>query len=365
MTRAMTPASSWGPGQSTRVTPASASSGGASPGRRAPVAAGLSAASTRAARAAGAAGDAGARPFPDVAVRDTQMVEQPGHAELGMGGLQRLPRFVVGVPVQARQHHASPGQAGHRLEQVGGGGDAAGGAGGDDGPLRRRLAPGVRLGPEKQVAAHHGVDAALLGEDGGPAFGDDPEEPQGDPPVVGELFGHQVGEGVETEPFGVHLIEQPGQFGGQTGGLVRRRAPSLEGEHQPGQQQVSAQAGNFRGNPYSALRPAAGRLPQPGEDQFVLVHVAKRRQPRQQQGPAAALAQEGLAQGAAGAPGGEENGGLGQGLGPAADPGVETGGQGVDEGYAGGNAIDGRSGRAFRRRGAAHRRLFPAKRART
>ena len=182
--------------------------------------------------------------------------------------------------------------------------------------------------------------------------------------MVGELLGHQLREGVERQPFGVHLIQQPGQFGGQTGGLVRRRAPSLEGQHQPGQQQVPAQAGNFRGNPESALRPAAGRrLPQPGEGQLVLVHVAERRQPRQQQGPAAALAQEGLAQGAAGAPGGKENGGLRQGLGPAAHPGVETGGQGVDEGHAGGNGVDGRSVRAFWRRRAAHRRLFPAKRA--
>ena len=82
------------------------------------------------------------------------------------------------------------------------------------------------------------------------------------------------------------------------------------------------------------IRIGGATLDPPGLD-LLGVHIAKRHQARQQQGGAVRVAQEGVAQGQAGAPGGQQQGEVHEGVRRASEALTQAEGQAVDEGHAG------------------------------
>ena len=278
---------------------------------------------------------------------ETQPRQQPFDGELRMGGLQPLPVIVSRVAVESGEDDPAPRKPRHHLQEVGRGRDGAGGAGGDHRIGGRLAAPGLGLGLQHQVAPGRRVDRAFLGQDPGPMVGQDAEEFEGDLPVRGIGLGHQVGESVEAEPLDLHLIQETTELGGKLRRLVRARcrgatpvrrlesAPPLENE--PGESQATAQLRHRRLEVEAAGRP---RFLRAGKRQLVLVEIADRHHPRQQQRPAPGLPEERLAQRPAGAPCREQEGVAAQGEGIASGLGEHARSERVEEGDARWNRVD-------------------------
>ena len=283
-----------------------------------------------------------------------EALQQDRQAVLRMGrfGANRFPDRRVGREIEAGQHDLPPRQAGHGFDQGGAGGDASGGAGGDHRICRGRRPPGLGLAFEKPPPAFGGTDGPLGGLDLGPVVGQDSQEIQRLLPVLGIALGRQVGQGIEIQALGLDLVQEPGQLGGQAGGLVLaggvvgtllRAGP---GQDEPRQQKLPAQRRDRRRQVVFA--PGARQALLGAQQQLVLVQVAQWPHPRQHERPAARGAQEGLAQSAAGAPGRQQDQGVGQGQGFAAPAVQDAAGQGIDEGGSGGDRIDGRPRAAHR-----------------
>ena len=283
-------------------------------------------------------GHAGGRPRPNLMAAEAHALEQLRHAILRMGGLQRVPGRVVGAGVEPGKDQRAARQPGHRRQKSGGGRHAASRARGDDGVGGRRVLPRARLGLQEQIAPLGRVDAALFFENARPGFGEDREEPEGDFPVFGEAVGNQIRQAPEVEPLRVHLIEKARQLGRQPGRLIGRNAlVAVHGADQAHQQQLPAQR---RDGERDLGVGRERRLAGPVESQFVLVDVAQRHHPRQQQRPAAAPPQKRIGQRPAGATGGQQDRDGRQHGGLVADRRVYAGHQGVDEGQPGTDRID-------------------------
>ena len=291
--------------------------------------------------------EAGRLPVLNLLPGETQPGQQPFDGELRMGGLQPLPVLLSGVAVEAGEDDPAPGKPRHHLQEVGRGRDGAGGAGGDHRVGGGPTTPGLGLGLQHQVAPGRRVDAAFLGQDPGPMVGQDAEEFEGDLPVRGIGLGHQLGEPVEAEPLDLHLIQETAELGGKPRRLIRARrrgaapvrrpesAPPLENE--PGESQATAQLRHRRLEVEAAGRP---RLLRAGKRQLVLVEIADRHHPRQQQRPAPGLPEERLAQRPAGAPRRQQEGVAAQGEGIASGLGEHARGERVEEGDSRWNRVD-------------------------
>ena len=274
---------------------------------------------------------------------------------------QQAPAFVVGVLIEAGQDDAAARQAGHGREQISGRGNAAGRSGRNHLAGRRRSGPAFGLGGQEPVAPIRRVDCALLGQALGPAAGDEAQEIEGDLPMLGIIGGHQPIEVGEIQPLGLNLIDQARQFGGEANGMVRVEATARLLDDQFGQQQAAAQFGD-RGRHGQGLgiRRRLGHC----ERQLVLVHIADRRQARQQHRLARAQAQEGFGQGADGAPGRQQDAVVGQGQGVVTRLVQDAPGQGIEKRHArrdGVNAGPGRPGRGGGRFGLRHRGRHPGR----
>ena len=146
-------------------------------------------------------------------------------------------------------------------------------------------------GVEQAAPAQARVEAALLGQDRGPTLAQQLEEGQRLLPVLGEIARHQLVEPAQIDLLVVQLVEELLQLAGQPHRLLVRH-PRAAREHEAGQQQAT---------PDRADRRRQGQLQLGVEQQQGLVGLADRQQAGQQQGLAAAQAQEGIAGGEAGA----------------------------------------------------------------
>ena len=254
-------------------------------------------------------------------------------------GGRRCPAILVHLLIQAGQHDAALGEVGDHFEQVGGRRDRAGRSGGDDRAGGRVGAPCVGLRLQDQIAPLGGVDGAFQLQDGRPDLGQDLQEFQRDLPVLGVFLRHQIGEAVERHAFRMHLIQQPRQFGGQTGGLIGCDALAVLRQDGAAQQQLPAQAGECGGQVERAGQ--AGDFLQ-RQAQFVRVDVAERAHARQQLRRSARQAEERFAERAAGAAGRQQDAVLGEGQGAAFGlrAGEDAGRQRVHEGHAGWDGED-------------------------
>ena len=245
-------------------------------------------------------------PGHDRGARQVQPLQQAGQGVLGVAlvAADRLPAEIVAAGVETRQHQHALGQAGDHLQKRPGGGNRAGGTGGDHRPRRRFRPPRRRLGRQHPVAPGGGVDGALVCENPRPALGEDGEKAEGELPVAGIVLGHQPGEAVEAQPFGLDLIQQMGEVGGQAHRLGGGGGEIGGTENDPRQQQSPAEVVDGRRQVEAAGQPRQLLQRQP---QFLGVEIAQRRHGGEQQGPAAGAPQEGFAQRAAGAPGRQQH----------------------------------------------------------
>ncbi len=125
--------------------------------------------------------------------------------------------------------------------------------------------------------------------------------------MCGVIVGHQGAHRRELEALGRDLIEQPRQLARELGGVVGMGR--VGGEDQPGQQQLAPQARQRR----RQLDVGRVEFVDVGAQlDLVAVDVAERQHARQQQRRAVGVAQEGVAQGTAGAPGRQQDGDAGQ-----------------------------------------------------
>ena len=290
------------------------------------------------------------RPGRDRAARHAQRCQELPEPELRVARAEGGPALVVQLRVEAGQHQRALGQARHHRQQLRRRRNAAGAAGGDHRVARWPGGPGARLPGEQPVAPLRRVEGALLGQDLRPLFGDDGEELQGELPVPREFVRHQGGELCEGQALDLDLIDEPRECRRQTHRLVgadRVPGPLL---YLPRQQHAPAQGRDRRRHLGLGVRlgPGAGGLEQ---GQLVLVDIAHRQEPRQGQGPAPGPAQEGVAQGTAGAAVRQQYKGPGQRQrlvrgAPSVD---QPGGQGVDERQTRFNVVDrGRCGHGIR-----------------
>ena len=163
----------------------------------------------------------------------------------------------------------------------------------------------------------------------------------------GQFGGRQFGQAVEGQPLGLGLVEQPRQRLGEQHGLLRRGI-ALPLQDQPGEQQLPLQFGNRRRR--LEQRTVLGRqVLAGGERKIVLVDIADRAHPGQQQGRAAAQPQEGLAQGAAGAARRQQDQDRRQAFGRAAETVEQAACEGRDEIPLGRDGVDASGGPAVRR----------------
>ncbi len=253
-----------------------------------------------------------------------------------MGGLQRLPAFLIEVRVQPGKNHGTLGQARHRPQQPGGGRRRAGGAGGDHRMVRRRGLPAGDLAIDEPGAPGNRLHEPELVQQLWPDFGDDRKQVQHLLPMIGKILGRQIRELLERQFLDLHLIEQPGQIAGQGNGIGLR--PVAVG--------LAQQAGDDQQAPHrrNGRRQIKGRVLAifPGAvfgHQVVFVDVADGAQARQQQGTPAAHPCKGVRQRPAGAPGGQQHGHVGQGLRPARLL-QQAGGERIQERRARGNRVD-------------------------
>ncbi|WP_430436080.1 hypothetical protein [Oceanibaculum nanhaiense] len=245
-------------------------------------------------------------PVGDLPAGDAEMAQQPGQAKLRMAfvGLDLLPGGIVAQAVEAGQHHHALRQAGDHFQQVAGRRDTAGGAGGDHREAGRAGAPERTLRVQQPVAPLRRVQRAIFFQQLGPGLGDDAQEIQRDLPVLRIFRRHQPGQLVEGQPLGLHLVEQPRQFGCQPYRLVRAARPILQPlaqlQDQAGEQQLPLKRRDCRRDVGCG---AARCLRLALHLDLVGIQVAQRHHARQQQRPAVGQPQEGLAHGAAAAPG--------------------------------------------------------------
>ena len=179
--------------------------------------------------------------------------------------------------------------------------------------------------------------------------GEDGEEPQRLLPVLGIVLGRQVLQPVEVDALDLHLVEQAGELGRQPRRLVGLR-PGLGIAHRQdgaGQQQLAPQRRQRRRQLEGS---AAARRLRHGERQLVGIEIAERQQSRQQQRPALAATQQRLLEGPQAAAGRQQHGVAGERERIARGPRQQLRRQGIDEGDAGRNGVEG--GRGFR--GAGH-----------
>ncbi len=246
-------------------------------------------------------------PARDVAGAGLHRGDQPLHPGLrmrlrGRGGARLRPQRRV----EAWQHHQARGQPRHREQQPRHRGDAARGAGRDHVMVGRRVAPGGLLGAQQGDLAGAGVHLAALREQRRPHARHDREEPGRHLPVLGEAHLHRVRQRLgEVDLGAVRLVEQPRQLGGQGPGAVggaRRPVAAVEPEDQPRQDREAMHRLDRRRQGQRA-----------GERERRLVERAQRHDPRQQQRPAAGLAQERVGQRPRRAPCGQQHQGARQG----------------------------------------------------
>ena len=169
-----------------------------------------------------------------------------------------VPRRIIEVGIEPRQHHGAMGQAGDGGDQPGGRRHRAGGAGGDHRPIALFGEP-FRLGGDQPVAARRRFDPAALGEHGGPILARDLEEPQRQLPVRVERVRHQFVEPVPRHLPGRHVVDQPRQVvgkresgGGRVGDQRRARCGAYVRlgrpfAHQFGEQHAPLQAAKALG----------------------------------------------------------------------------------------------------------------------
>ena len=304
----------------------------------------------------------------DLLARHPDMAEQPGKPILGMAFRQSVPGLGGKFGIEARQHHAAAIQAGDHGQQVSGRRDRTGGARRHHPIGRWMRRPGRAMGGQQLVAPLGGTDGPLFGQFPGPEFGQDLEEFQGRLPMLGKVVGNQIGEPLETEAFGLHLIEQAGQLTSQFRRLpgVGRGRPgaAAEGHHQAGQDQLPAQTADHRRKQLRILGPrSAGRSRSlggvAGDQQLILIEITQRHHAGEQQGLAPRCPQECVAQGPYRAAGRQHHRhpGQRQGIVPAvivpmvaADPCKQPPGQGIDEGNAGIDGVDARARGAHKSR---------------
>ena len=198
--RAMTSASSCGPGQSIRLRPSIAA--GDSGGRlrhRSLDAAGRSASNTQSAPRGRRAAACRRRKLLDL--RGVKR-EAPQQARQQMLRVRRVlgdlpPGLVVAVARDAGQDDHPVRQRGDGGDEIGDRRQAAGDAGGDDRMRRRMMEPVIRLRPQHAVAPLGRVETADLGERKRPIFAHDIEECEHPLPMLGVLLRHERGEIVE------------------------------------------------------------------------------------------------------------------------------------------------------------------------
>ena len=218
---------------------------------------------------------------------------------MALVGFDRRPACRIEMAVEARQDDLPVGQRRDPREQVGGRRNAAGRAGGDHRMVRRGLGPAPLQPLQQQVAPRRRVHRCVLFQHRGPSLGDDLQKIERLLPMDRQFFRRQLRQAVEGEPLGLRLIEQSRQCLGEQHRLFGRGV-TLPLEDQPGQHELPLQLGN-RGRRLEQRIVLGRQVFAGGERKIVLVDIADRAHPRQQQGRAAAQPQEGLAQGAAGA----------------------------------------------------------------
>jgi hypothetical protein len=194
--------------------------------------------------------------------------------------------------------------------------------------------PGAGQGPQQGHPPGAHIHHAQGRQAPGPFGQGHLQEFPADPPVLGQVGGHQ-GAQVVVVP---HLLDlQAVQEASQGIGQLQGRAGvqlALQGRlmvlHQPDQLEAAAQGRDPGGQVHGQVAGLEGRL--------ALVQVPQGADLRRQDRLAAAHGDEGVGQGPGAAPGGGQHHGLGQGVGPQGRQGVEQAlGQVVDEGPVGGD----------------------------
>ena len=296
-----------------------------------------------------------AGPGADVVLLGRDGLEQPRLGAEGVGGgvLDGVPHLAHGAPVHAVQHHRAARQLRDDLEQRRRGRDGAADAdaGGDDPVLRRVAVPRLGLGLERLHAADADIEQALVAQPGVPLRDDAAQEGQRDlpmarmllrhelrepvEPVVGEQLRRDGGEHAEVTLLQRDLVEQRGERAGEAPGLFRRRRAAMalgQAHHEAGQDGLAAQRLDGR-----------RQVEEHGQGKLVRIlggEAGEGAHTGQQHRPAIGRAQEGLAQRAGGAAGGEEDGRTRQGFRPLSLVQPEhAGGEAVEEGEVRGDVV--------------------------
>ncbi len=221
--KAMTSASSCGPAQSSRRSPAQTS--GPKGSKRTPAVAGGGRPQRlerhHAPRSRSAGHDPGRGPIFDFGGIAVETGEKPCHQMLGVRGIvgDLGPGRGIAIAREARQHDRAVGQRRHRRDEIGDRRQAGGDAGSDHRLGRLVLAPGIGLGREHAVAPRRRIEAADLGQRRRPMLGDDGEKFEHVLPVLGMFGRHQRREAGE--------IAAPRPAPRRESARVRRRAARL------------------------------------------------------------------------------------------------------------------------------------------
>ncbi len=159
------------------------------------------------------------------------------------------------------------------------------------------------------------------------------EEFEHELPMLGIFRRRQRSEIGEITGLALYLVEEARELARQARRLARQQrrgaAAASPFEDEASQEQSSAQL-RERGRDVGAAR-LARRIAR-REAEFVVVEIAERPHPRQQQGATVAGAEKGFAEGAAGAARRQQDGDAREGERIIAGLGTETGNQGVEEG---------------------------------
>ena len=150
-------------------------------------------------------------------------------------------------------------------------------------------APQRRLAPQQPVAPLGRVERAFGLEDRRPLPRQDVEKAQHHLPVLGQFRRRQVAQSVEAGALGRRLVEQPGERRRQRGGLSRQQR-LVAARRAPARAPAGSAAGGgaTRGSPAGC--PGSDRRPLgAAERDLVVVEIADRPQPRQQQRRAGSL----------------------------------------------------------------------------
>ena len=245
-----------------------------------------------------------------------------------MSVFDALPAWLVEALIEARQHDCSVRSGQHGTHQFRGRRYRSGDASDDDGGLRRAFEKSPRLVEDQPVTPVHRRQCPALSQMHRPVFGDDLEKIQRLLPMLGEVFGHEIGKASQRDVLGLDGIHQRGQFVREACGLGRRAGASRDhgrqigigavlvirpaphgprpGHHQLREDQLSFELADGRGQ-VGGQRASIGGERKTFQQALILLGFRDRPDRRQQHRPSATNPEESRLQRTGGTPGWQQD----------------------------------------------------------